>query len=100
MGAYINSRNMTKEDWLVINGVPTTLNSLKYWDDLLQGTLPVCLVDNGHFTAAGIAYCKEELECFKRNDGRLKKWYIVETHKLHEVSPELKMYLANVKERK
>lgn len=100
MGVYINSRNMSKEDWLEINGVPTTLNSLEHWNDLSYGTLPVCLVDNGHFTAAGIAYCKEELECFKRNDGRPKKWFIVEIHKLHEVSPGLKMYLDSVKERR
>ena len=37
----------------------------------------VCVVDNGHFAAAGYAYSEGEYEYFAREDGRPKTWFIL-----------------------
>lgn len=90
MGAYINPRDMRKEEWLEKNAV-RVVNLC--WAEVKPETLPVCLVDNGPFTAAGIAYSEEEFVSFHRYDGRPKCWYIAPIDKLHTVSPELVKYL-------
>jgi len=75
MGYYINPFDMTKERFLQIYG--TTLNP-EHEFDFSASTLPVCLVDNGPFTAAAIAYNKNEMDAFKQpDDYRPKKWYEV-----------------------
>lgn len=51
--------------------------------------MAVCLVDNGAFTAAGVAYSSGELEVFAREDGRFKQWYMVPSVKLVEIVPGL-----------
>jgi hypothetical protein len=94
MGAYINPKNMSKEQWLSENATEVPFVD---WD-LPEGYLPVVLVDNGPFTAAGIAYCKEELGTFKHpEDMRPKRFFIAPIHKLHEVSRELKGYMELAK---
>jgi len=47
---------------------------------------PVCLVDNGAFTAAAVCYDERELEAFKRDDGRRKAWFQVHKDDLYTVS--------------
>lgn len=83
MGAYVNPANdQSKESWLRENATlaghsqaPRTVNDV-------PNHLPVCLVDNGLFTAAGIAFDERELAEFSYYDGRPKEWYWVETEKL------------------
>ena len=90
MGAYINPPNMSKEQWLSENATEVPFVD---WD-LPDGHFPVVLVDNGPFTAAGIAYSKRELEEFTSpSDNRPKRFFIAPIEKLHEVSPELKQYM-------
>ena len=76
MGYYVNPEDQAKEAWLQQNGV-----KIKYQDvpnfDFSSDHLPVCLVDNGIFTAAGIAFSPEERDYFIKEDGRPKIWYSV-----------------------
>ena len=92
MGYYVNPPSgWTKERWLRqygqrVSDVPTFDDSKK--------TLPVCLVDNGAFTAAGVAYSQRELEAFNRpNDNRPKEWYVVPTEMLLVIIPDLQREL-------
>jgi hypothetical protein len=76
MGYYVNPPNSSKEAWLNENGVvlaPSSVMNFNFSDNFL----PVCLVDNGPFTAAAICYNADERDEFARGDGRSKKWYAV-----------------------
>lgn len=81
MGFYINPTDQTKEDFLFKNG---HLIRDKHAKDVLSGKLfegkflPVCLMDNGPFTAAGIAYDEAEIEAFQvEGDRRPKTWFAI-----------------------
>lgn len=84
MGCYANPP-IDKAAWLEQNGVehtevPTSTKQAG------EDTLVVCLVDNGPFTAAAIAYNEHELDLFVRPDHRPKRWFSVEVEKLKAVS--------------
>ena len=67
----------------------------KFPDMLEEGEMIVCLIDNGAFRAAGIAYRKEEVIEFTRpNDERHRVYYAVDIHKLLLVS-NLEDYLRS-----
>jgi hypothetical protein len=96
MGAYINPENMTKEEWLANNGQLIAYPPEKF--DEMPGKLAVCLVDNGAFTAAGIAFDERELQAFTHPDGRPKKWYWVDKEKLMDPNiSDLHYYLKDAK---
>lgn len=76
MGYYINPPVGEKERFLQDYGMEVKSAVLSR-HDFKSDYLPVCLVDNGFFTAAAIAYCKDELCRFLNPDGRPKKWYLV-----------------------
>lgn len=84
MGAYVNPPRAiapTKEAWLNEHGLVT--NDPK----ITETELPVCLVDNGAFTAAGIAYSESELRAFQLpQHTRRKVWYQVKRELLYAVS--------------
>jgi len=94
MGYYINPRNETKEEFLKKNGKSIT-NILSFrFNDVEPGYLPVVLLDNGHFTAAGICYDEREfLDFIDSNDSRPKTLFVVSIEKLLEVEPNLKHVL-------
>lgn len=46
--------------------------------------LPVCLVDNGWMTAAGIAFDEHEMNDFMHPDSRPKQWFLVPKDVLKE----------------
>jgi len=80
MGYYINPPDMTKEQFLINYGVLIKESDLKSASfDFTNGPLPVCLVDNGPFRAAGICYDAGELEAFSApGDNRPRRWYLVD----------------------
>lgn len=76
MGYYIDPVDCTKEQWLKQHGV--RLDAAPDWSAVRKDDrLPVCLVDNGLFTAAGVAYSPNEQAAFARPDGRAKAWFSV-----------------------
>lgn len=87
MGYYINPQNKTKQQFLEEVGIridPAMALTV------LEGGIayPVCLTDNGAFMAAGIAFCKEEIEAMTRpEDRRPKWWYMVPRHRLTDYLP-------------
>lgn len=87
MGYYINPPNGPKELWLMDNG--RAVKGVPSFDKT-TGYLPVCLVNNGYFTAAGICYSNSELIAFNQpSDTRPKEWFLVPIEKLIAVCPEL-----------
>jgi hypothetical protein len=88
MGHYVNPQHGTKETWLNANGILAPMSRIQ-WSDVPQGMLPVVLLNNGLFTAAGIAYDERELSAFQKpGDPRPRKIFFVSTTKLAEVSPD------------
>ena len=86
MGYYINPPGGDKLRWLQENGQETP----PAWRDITAGYLPVCLVDNGPYTAAAVCYNREEFEEFSRpDDPRPRRWFLVKTARLLEVVPQL-----------
>lgn len=77
MRYYINPEKGTKEEWLVKYGRSVHSTDVKKLDWEATSEWPVCWVDNGMFTAAGIGFCQEEVEVFARPDWRRKRWYMV-----------------------
>lgn len=74
MGYYINPPDMSKEQFLAQHG--RRLDPDESFD-FKGDSLPVCWVDNGPFTAAGIAYDQREMDAFKHPDSRTKRWFKV-----------------------
>lgn len=99
MGCYIDPINETKEEFLEREGeeVVSDVISMLFKEFKKGGKLPVVWVDNGRFTAAGIAYCESEFERFVRYDNRPKKFYLVDIEKLKDVS-DVEAYLREFKE--
>ena len=76
MGRYLNPHNMTKEEWLTKNAIALDGPPSESPDP--DGYYAVCLVDNGLFTAAALAFDPRELEAFTLPDDlRPKKWFLV-----------------------
>jgi hypothetical protein len=85
MGCYVNPRTESKESFLDREGTPLTKTPT--WSEVPEGSLPVCLVANPRWTAAGVAYFEGELQAFADPfDNRPKRWYFVPIAKLLEVS--------------
>jgi len=85
MGCYVNPKDMSKEEWL--NGFGERVNDVDYDEAVKMGCLPVVLLDNGIFTAAGVAYSKQEADEFTApDDRRPKTFYHVRRELLYDVS--------------
>lgn len=91
MGFYVNPRGETKESFLEREGIRASSSDLKLgWKSVPTGFLPVVLINNGPFTAAGIAYSESEFKEFTRlDDPRPRQMFFVEIEKLLRVAPDL-----------
>lgn len=86
MGYYINPESGSKEDWLLDNGNQVSRQTIQAFS-FTTDELPVCLVDNGWMTAAGIAYDANERDRFMEahlppDEQRPKAWFLVSKEKL------------------
>ena len=81
MGCYVNPKDMPKEDWLLLFGEPTVGPT-----PITETHVPVCLVDNGPFTAAGVAFNEREVQAFSYPDSRPKIWFKVSREDVRKVS--------------
>lgn len=83
MGYYINPNDRTKEQWLRENGEEVSPMLAKELAAANGSHMPVVLINNGAFTAAGIAYDADELMAFTSpGDPRPKTFYSVPREKL------------------
>lgn len=87
MGCYVNPLSESKEEFL--SQFPRV--GIPKWPPP-EGTLPVVLIENGFFTAAGVAYSERELGRFTRPDPRPKEWFYVPVEELLKAS-DLEYYL-------
>lgn len=87
MGIYIDPKTCSKETWLQKNAEPIRpgIGNYKY-EECPVDCLPVVLMFNNYFNAAGIAYNRSEFDAMARNDGRVKMLYIVKREKLNKVT--------------
>ncbi len=83
MGLYIDPVDMSKEDWLLKNGTRIA----PAFTDPCSGDVTVCLVNNGPFTAAAVAYSEREVDAFNQpRDGRPKVWFRVPAKQVNVVT--------------
>ena len=87
MAYYINPPSVSKEAWLKQYG--KALTEAPKWEDVPFDSLPVCLVENSMFSAAGIAYDRDEYEIFIKPDRRKKQWFIVTKELIIQVEPSI-----------
>jgi len=95
MGFYVNPLNESKESFLNREGMAVPDSPKIAWDSVPKGYLPVVLVDNGMFTAAGIACGAAELDAFtKITDRRPRQIFMVKIEKLVQVAdPAFERYV-------
>lgn len=87
MGFYVNPQKESKESFLRREGMAAPNHPRITWDSVPEGYLPVVLMNNGFFTAAGIAYCESELKEFTRlDDDRPREIFMVKIEKLISVA--------------
>ena len=92
MGCYIDPKNETKEQFLKREGEEIKVFGSNLY--IQDNFYPVCLVNNGQFTAAAICWNEEEFKRFTRpEDLRPKVWFLVSFDKLREVS-DIEYYLS------
>ena len=77
MGIYINPPQESKEQFLSKYGIKIREFDFKVFDFSDKTILPVCLVNNGPFTAAGVAYCPRQVEAFLYPDHRPRTFFMV-----------------------
>jgi hypothetical protein len=99
MGMYINPSNETKESWLSKNAEHYGQQYRRADTSSDYKTIfPVCLVDNGPFTAAAICFRQEEFECFSQpDDYRPKNWYVCNVDNLKSIDSGFKEYMEDLK---
>lgn len=76
MGYYINPPNQTKEQFLAEKAMQISKDEFATFE-FKRDLVPLCWMDNGAFSALGIAYNQSEIRAFAAPDRRIKKFYVV-----------------------
>ena len=84
MGYYVNPLIEEKETFLIREG--EVIDLPLEWSTIPEGKLPVILLNNVAFTAAGIGHNEAELNEFQKQGGRVIGAYLVDIEKLRTVS--------------
>lgn len=80
MGLYVNPTNTTKEEWRLANARRATAEDITgagFAGVINEGRIPLVWMDNGPFSAVGVAFNQREAEDFARHDGRAKLFFTV-----------------------
>lgn len=97
MGLYLEPQDGKKE-WLEANGHRETatmgFSNIDY-NNTPEDQVLICLVDNGMFYAAAVAFSEDEFKAFDAPDGRPKLWYYVSKEKAKMVSPMWNTYMKD-----
>lgn len=90
MGIYVNPLTESKEHWILRNGEEVPPHKLPQTAPVGEAdTRLVCVVSNGDFNAAAVAFSQDEYQVFRDpSDRRLKVWFSVPREKLLEVTHE------------
>lgn len=85
MGIYINPRNLSKEEFLRQNAIQISRTQFIH-HEFASGMreIPIALVNNGSFTAAGVCDTSRERDVFAIDDGRPKYFFLIDRDKLTE----------------
>jgi len=75
MGIYLNPPMEDKTQWLLTHG--SAIVRPGNLEEVYPDHLPVCLIDNGHYNAAAVAFNEKELDRLSRPDSRPKVWFSV-----------------------
>ena len=85
MGLYINPPHESKEDFLNNHAKLISRGEFFAFNFAADTHLvPVCLVDNGPFKAAGVAFDYREVDAFVTEDHCPKKFYLIDKNLLTE----------------
>lgn len=92
VGEYLNPPE-DKLQWLLKNAQIVGEDQQQFVDPTTD-KVAVCLVDNGAFTAAAVAYSEGEFREFNREtDIRPKLWFVVDLDKMAEIEPRIVTWL-------
>ena len=101
MGYYIEGcEGKTKVGWLEANTtiIPLAIVTADDWEyEDKKDNVLICLINNGPFLAAGIAYSLQEFKCFNTPDGREKIWFSVPKSAAIKNNPNVAHYLKPYK---
>lgn len=65
------------------------------WEDIPEGMMVVCVVDNGPFEAAHVSYTKREYSRVLHPDSRPRTWLLVPVSFVREHAPAYDIYCGN-----
>ena len=99
MGLYVEVGHdkVSKLEWFEKNSISyENYNIESMYNSLPEGHRLVCLVDNGFFYAAAVAYCLSEAKTFADpNDYRPKQWFVVSDELLKKNCPSWDIYIED-----
>ena len=85
MGYYVNPSDMTKEEWIIKNAKKVSKEDA-FQEVSNEENAVLILIDNGLFTACGVAYSEDEFRAFTYiTDTRPKSFFTVDRKLLKEV---------------